>query len=88
MAAPAEFSPVLAKHKISEENRGKEEEIKSSGTMEVSDCLFLKEPLDTAVLLMRIRQKRKMECLRRNAERFLSVASQGADQFMDCFSSP
>jgi hypothetical protein len=87
MAAPAEFSPVLAKHKTSEEKRGKEE-ANISGTMAVSECLFLKESLDTAVLLMRIRQKRKMECLRRNAERFLSVASQGADQFMDCFSSP
>jgi len=85
MATPA---PLLAKLKTSEEGKiGKEEKI-NSGTMEVSDCLFLKEPLDMASLLIRIRRKRKMENLRRNAERFLSGASQGADQFMDCFSSP
>lgn len=88
MATPVEFTPALPKRKTSEEEkRGKEEE-NNSGAMEVSDCLFLKESLDTASPLLRIRQKRKMESHRRNPERFLSVASQGRDQLMDCFASP
>jgi len=60
MAALVEFTIVVAKYKRTEEqNRGAvvgEEKEKNSGMMEVSECLFLKEPQDANTLLVRIRQ--------------------------------
>jgi len=89
MAALAEFTPLLAKHNRTEQDReaviGEE---KNRAMMEVSECLFLREPLDAVSLLVHIWQKCRMECLCNNAERFLEIALQGTDEFMDCFSSP